>query len=282
MSRARVFEWLRRFKEGREDVEDDPRSGRLSTSTTEKNVEIVRQKVLGDRRLTVRMIANELDMNCERVWTIITKHLGMRKICAKMVPRLLNEQQKERCVQVCHDILEELETEPNLLGRVITGDESWIFEYDLETKRQSLQWKSLTSPRPKKARMSKSKIKVMLIAFFDVRGIVHTEFMPKGHTINQHIYRDVLRRLMRSVREKRRELYEKKTWLLHHDNAPVHNALSICEFLAKNNIAVLEQPPYSPDLAPCDFFLFSKFKGVMKGTRFPEIQAIKRAVTKEL
>ena len=98
MSRAWVFEWHRRFKEGREDVEDDPRSGRSSTSTTEENVEIIRQKVLGDRRLTVRMIANELDMNCERVWTIITKHLGMRKTCAKMVPRLLNEQQKERRV----------------------------------------------------------------------------------------------------------------------------------------------------------------------------------------
>ena len=69
----------------------------------------------------------------------------MRKICAKMVPRLLNEQQKERRVQVCHDILEELETEPNLLGRVITGDESWIFEYDPETKRQGFQWKSPTS-----------------------------------------------------------------------------------------------------------------------------------------
>ena len=206
----------------------------------------------------------------------------MRKICAKMVSRLLNEQQKERRVQVYHDILEELETEPNLLGRVITGDESWIFEYDPETKRQSLQWKSPTLPRPKKARMSKSKIKVMLIAFFNVRGIVHTEFMPQGHTISQYIYRDVLRRLMRSVREKRRELYEKKSWLLHHDNAPVHNALSIREFLAKNSIAVLEQPPSSPDLAPCDCFLFPKFKGVMKGTRFPDVQAIKRAVTKEL
>ena len=198
MSQAPVFEWHRRYKEGREDVEDDPRSRRPSTSTTEENVEIVRQKVLGDCHLTVRMIAKELDMNYERVWTIITKHLRMRKICAKMVPRLLNEQQKERHVQVCHDILEELETELNLLGRVITGDESWIFEYDPETKRQNLQCKSKsTSPRLKKARMSKSKIKVMLIAFFDVRGIVHTEFMPQGHTINQHIYRDVLRRLMR-------------------------------------------------------------------------------------
>jgi len=59
-----------------------------------------------------------------------------------------------------------------------------------------------------------------------------------------------------------------KSWLLHHDNAPAHNALGIWEFLAKYNIAVLDQPPYSPDLAPCDFFLFSKLKEVIKGTRF--------------
>ena len=81
----------------------------------------------------------------------------MRKICAKMVPRLLNKGQKERRVQVCHDILEQLETEPNLLNRVITGDESWIFEYDPFTKRQSLEWKSALSPRPKKAGCSSSK-----------------------------------------------------------------------------------------------------------------------------
>ena len=59
---------------------------------------------------------------------------------------------------------------------------------------------------------------------------------------------------MRSVREKRRELRETRSWLLHHDYAPAHNALGIWELLAKNNIAVQEQPLYSPDLAPCDFF----------------------------
>ena len=63
----------------------------------------------------------------------------MRKICAKILSRLLNEGQKERRVQVCQDMLELLETEPNLLKRVATGDESWIFEYDPLTKRQSLE-----------------------------------------------------------------------------------------------------------------------------------------------
>ena len=98
-------------------MEDDLRSGRPSTSRTDENVERMRQKVRSDRRLTVRMIADELGMNSKRVWRTITEDLGMRKICAKMVARLLNERQKERRVQVCQDILEQLETEPNLLKR---------------------------------------------------------------------------------------------------------------------------------------------------------------------
>ena len=165
---------------------------------------------------------------------------------------------------MCQDTVEQLETEPDLLKIVVTGDESWIVEYDLLTKRQSLEWKSALLPKPKKTRVFKSKTKVMLIAFFDVHGIVHAEFLSQGQTINQHIYKNILRHLKRSVREKRRELWEMRLWLLHHDNAPAHNTLGIREFLAKNNIAVLEQPPYSPDQAYCDFFLFPKLKEVIK------------------
>ena len=105
MSRTRIFEWHKRFREGREDVEDDPKSGRPTTSRTNENVEHVREKVCSDCRLTVRMIADELSMNSERVWRIITEDLGMRKVCVKMVPRLLNDGQKENRVQVCQDIL---------------------------------------------------------------------------------------------------------------------------------------------------------------------------------
>ena len=83
MSKTRLFEWRRRFRERREEVEDDYMSGRQSTSRTNKNVERVRQKVRSDRRLTVRMIADELGMNSKRVWRIITDDLGMRKIVQK-------------------------------------------------------------------------------------------------------------------------------------------------------------------------------------------------------
>ena len=163
-----------------------------------------------DHRLMVRMIAEELSINKDTVWSIITENLEMHKVCAKMVPELLSEDQKQQRVTVCQDIIERLEDDPDLRRRVITGNESWIFEYDPETKRQSRQLKSLASPRPKKARMSKSKIKVMLIAFFDIKGIVHFEFLPQGQTVNQYVYKEILRHLIRSVRDKRRDVREQR------------------------------------------------------------------------
>uniref|UniRef100_A0A8C4Q4B9 Mos1 transposase HTH domain-containing protein n=1 Tax=Eptatretus burgeri TaxID=7764 RepID=A0A8C4Q4B9_EPTBU len=261
MSRTCAFEWHKRFKEGREEVEDNPQSGRPSTSRMADNIERVKQMVCADHRLTVRMIAEEFSINKDTVWSIISENLEMHKVCAKMVPKLLSEDQKQQRVTVCEDIIERLEDDPDLLGRVITGDESWIFEYNPKTKRQSRQWKSPASPRPKKARMSKSKVKVMLIAFFDIKGIVHFEFLPQGETVNQYMYKEILRRLMRSARDKRRDLWENNAWVLHHDNTPAHSALSIRQFLVERNVPTLEQPPDSPALVPCDVFRFPKSRG---------------------
>ena len=124
MSRTCVFEWHKSFKE---EVEDDCRNGRSSKSRIEVNVKQVKQIDRGNRRLTVQMIASQLDMKKDSVWKIITEDLGMRKVCAKMVPRLLNDDQKEHCMQMCQDIVDCLQNETDLLRRVITGDEMWIF-----------------------------------------------------------------------------------------------------------------------------------------------------------
>jgi len=65
-------------------------------------------------------------------------------------------------------------------------------------------------------------------------------------------------------------------WVLHHDNAPAHTAVSIPEFLAKKNIPVLPHPPYIPDLAPCDFYLFPKLKSKLKGHHFGTMENIQK------
>ena len=69
---------------------------------------------------------------------------------------------------------------------------------------------------------------------------------------------------------------------MHHDNAPAHSSLLVRNFLAKNNTVIMPQPPYSPDLAPCDFFLFPKLKRPMKGRRFATIEEIKTESLREL
>jgi len=93
----------------------------------------------------------------------------------------------------------------------------------------------------------------MLLTFFDIRGIVHYEFVPTGQTINQVYYLEVLER-REKFRWKRPELFANYSWILHHDNAPAHMALSVREFLATKQITVLEHPAYSPDLTPNVFF----------------------------
>jgi len=100
----------------------------------------------------------------------------------------------------------------------------------------------------------------MLIVFFDMRGIVHHEFAPEGQTVNAEFYCNVLRRMREDIRRKRTELWREGNWLLRDDNAPSHRALVTREFLAHNSIITLPHPPYSPDLAPSDFFLFPKMK----------------------
>ena len=73
-----------------------------------------------------------------------------------------------------------------------------------------------------------------------------------------------------------------KTWMLHHDNAPPHASLLIREFLAKQETTVVPQPPYSPDLAPADFFLFPKLKSTLKGRRFQTVEEIKENSLQDL
>ena len=71
-------------------------------------------------------------------------------------------------------------------------------------------------------------------------------------------------------------------WILHQDNAPAHNASSVKQFLANKNITVLEYPPYSPDLTPCDFCLFPKIKSVLKGTHFVSVEDVKAKTVETL
>jgi len=182
-----------------------------------------------------------------------------------MVPKELTEEQKQRRVTIFQDLLEK---QDDILGRVITGDETWVYQYDPEMKRQSAQWKTANSPWSKKFRQSKSRVKTMFLTFFfSIRGINHYEFVPKGQTVNQVYYLEVLEELREKVRND--PIFLPTT----HGSCitTTHLLTRHClwgNFLSTKQITVLEHPAYSSDLAPQWLFSGPEGKGNIERKAF--------------
>ncbi|UYV69665.1 hypothetical protein LAZ67_7000149 [Cordylochernes scorpioides] len=156
----------------------------------------------------LRDIEEETGISKSLVGSIIKEDLQLKKTPSKFVPKMLTIQQKENRVEVAKKKkkLEIVEENPNWKEKVITGDETWVYRYDPETKRQTMEWKGKDEPRTKKSRLCKSKNKVLLVTFFDIKGIVHYEYIEEGQTINKESYLNIMRRVRESIRLKRSEM----------------------------------------------------------------------------
>ena len=143
-----------------------------------------------------------------------------------------------------------------------------FFQYDPESKRQSMQWKSPSSPRRKKACQSKSIFKPMVIVFFDIWGNVHMDWVPKDQTVNQVYYKEFLTNLCERVRRRRSEMRKNSSWGLHQYDA-------LARFWRSTKSPCWNVHRAHPALAPCDFFLFPRIKSALKGTRFKFVDAVK-------
>jgi len=120
-----------------------------------------------------------------------------------------------------------------------------------------------------------------MIVFFDLDGIVRAKFVPRNTTVSYEYYKGLLDHLRNDVHKKWPEKWA-NSFILHHDNAPCHTSLLVLQFLSNKNIMMCPHLPYSPDLAPCDFWLFPKVKMTMKVKHFELIQDIEAATTLRL
>ena len=115
-----------------------------------------------------------------------------------------------------------------------------------------------------------------MIPFFDITGMIYMHWVPTGQTVNKEYYVEVLREFRKRFHQKRPAVFKSGQWHFHQDNAPVHNSILVTDYLSKMGIKTVPQPPYSPDLAPYDFWLFPKIRGCCYET----IEEMKEAVTK--
>ena len=233
-----------------------------------------------DCRVTIETISAQFDVSVGTVHTIIHEELKMWKICVKFVPSVLREDQKERRCHDSREMVKLINSDPAVLDALVTCDESWIYCYDPETKRQGSQWKHVGSPRPKKARQSKSTHKLLMIPFFDSTGMIYMHWVPTGQRADKEYYVEVSRELRKRFLGKRPALLKSGQWHFHQDNAPVYNSILITDYLTKMGIKTVPKPLYSPDLAPCDFRLFPKFKEKLRGCYYETIEEMKEVVTK--
>ena len=141
MNRASVFGLHKRFKEGRESVRDDERCGRSKEIRTPELIGQIKNFMDKDRRVSIETISTQFDVRVKTEHTIIREELKMRKICAKFVPRVLREDQKERRCHDSREMAELINSDHAVLDALVTCEESWIYCYDPETKRQSTQRK---------------------------------------------------------------------------------------------------------------------------------------------
>ena len=276
--RAVVYDWIKRFKEGRDQLDDDPRGGRPTTAKNQENIRLVQNLVEEDRRVTIDEIANAVGIAHGSVFSVLTEDLGLSKLSARWVPKALQENQLNQRADLCLATLTKMEAnEDNFFKRCVTGDETWIYQFDPENKIQSKQWHPKGTPGPVKFKAERSVKKVMATIFWDSEGVILIDFLEGQKTVTSSYYEGVLKKLKTSLAKKRRGKLHSQI-LFHHDNAPAHSSGAVRALLREFRWETLPHPPYSPDLAPSDFFLFPKLKEHLKGTRFISLDEAKKQV----
>ena len=185
MSRTRVFEWHKRFHEGRTDVGDDERSRRPTISKTTNNNRESEKIVREDRRLSIRLIAERMSIDKETVqtvWQVLHENLHMTKVCAQSVSKLLTSDQTEKRQEICADISKQIVENPKFLDSVITVH-AMRDEFSSTTLRQRGSpciGKLQTHLELKKQNRAKSKFKARSNVFFYVKGVVVFFFLRKS------------------------------------------------------------------------------------------------------
>ena len=249
-----VFRWVKVYKAGKFSVEDDTRPIRPKTSVTKANIAAVKNVVEPGARLSVKDIASCTGISEGSVQTILKKRLDLRKDCARWVPHLLTEERKTQRLKCARDLLKTFRgCNSRIISNLLTGYETWVHMFEPQRRADNKQWKRIDQKCPCIAKRTISSKKMLYAVFFNSSGPVVQVPCLSGHTVTGRFYKN-------SVLKKVKEFYNKKRsskgWSevhLLHDNASSHKCEVVKSFLAFEKVKILNHPPYSPDLSPCDF-----------------------------
>ena len=195
---------------------------------------------------------------------ILRERLGLHKICARWVTRLLTDEQKQSWVRLALQVKEKYDKcDPRRLEEIVIGDEAWIYHFQPDSKAKNKVWVSSEGDRPVIAHHCKTSNPMLYEIFFDSKGPVLQIPVPKGRSVTGKFYRESVLTQLVDFYQKCRQGTGVCCNKLLHDNAPAHKAATVQEYLKESGLDVLDHPPYSHDLSPCDFRFFPRLKEML-------------------
>lgn len=266
-SRAQCFRWFHRFKNDNFDITDEERPGQPKKFEDEELTKLLEE----DSCQTQKELAISLEVTQQAISKRL-KSLGMIQKQGHWVPYELKPRDVERRFCMCEQLLQR-QRRKGFLHRIVTGDEKWI-HYDNPKRKKSWGPPGHQSTSTAKPNIHGSKL--MLCIWWDQIGVLYYELLKPNETIDGQRYRLQLMRLSRALREKRQQFAERHDKIiLQHDNARPHVAQVVKTYLETTKWEVLPHPPYSPDIAPSDYYLFASMTHALADQHFTSYEDTK-------
>lgn len=259
-----VTRWVRSFKSGRIDIEEARGGAHNIHLEINQRVDKIKGCLDESRNWSVRELALRTEIPKSAIYVIFKEIFDLSKILGKWVPRNLTKDQKEFRVIACRDNLLRYNRHKKLLNRTLAIDETWVSMYTPPSRDKAKFWLKPGEQLPILPQQEKHERKRMLIMAMDINGIAFWELCEEGSIVNAEVYKNFLERNIPNWMANNNI----KRPIISHDNARPHIARIVTSYFDENNIDTWIQPPYSPDIQPCDFNCFGPLKRELKGNRY--------------
>ena len=271
LSEATCKRWFRRFRDGDFDVRNEER-GR----PPKKFEDIELQTILDeDPTLSQKQMAEMLNV-AQQIISDRLRAMGKIQKSGKWVPNVLNDRQMENRKTICEILLQRHDTK-SVLHRIVTGNEKWIYFHNPKRKKLGTNSGKMSTSAEVPYQFA---TKTMVCVWWDQKGVVYHELLKPCETVNVERYRQQMIELNNALVEKRPEWATTDGKIIvQHDNIPAFKAKPVQNTIKELGWELLYHPPYSPDLDPSEYYLFSLMGRELAEQHFVSYEEVENWVT---
>ena len=261
-----IRRWIARFKAGHLVVEDEHRSGCPITETSQANIDLIESLIDDNPRISYSYLEEHTSLSRGTLQRIIKDELHLTKRSSRWIPHHLTDANKQRRLEFSKAMLQKLNSGEWRMDQIMTGDECIFYHRKIEKQIERMtgaatsSWKRQGEPPDTIVKRDRFEAKTMFSIFFRSTGPIFIHAVKKGETIDNHYYiGNCLGPAFEAVK-RQRPASGLSGMKLIHDGARPHIHSNTRNFIESSGVIEIDHPPYSPDLSPCDYWLFDYIK----------------------